>query len=65
MYWSSRRFKILSWYSECVTEVMGLRERKKIETARRIVRTAIALFVERGFDNVSVRRSPTPPTSPR
>lgn len=34
---------------------MGLRERKKIETARRIVRTAIALFVERGFDNVSVQ----------
>ncbi|MDV7219089.1 TetR/AcrR family transcriptional regulator [Streptomyces prunicolor] len=38
-----------------MTEVMGLRERKKLETARRIVRTAIALFVERGFDNVSVQ----------
>lgn len=34
---------------------MGLRERKKLETAKRIVRTAIALFVERGFDNVSVQ----------
>lgn len=34
---------------------MGLRERKKIETARRIVRIAIALFGERGFDNVSVQ----------
>jgi AcrR family transcriptional regulator len=34
---------------------MGLRERKKLETARRIIRTAIALFVERGFDNVSVQ----------
>lgn len=34
---------------------MGLRERKKLETARRIVRTAIALFVERGFHNVSVQ----------
>ncbi|MDH6215236.1 TetR/AcrR family transcriptional regulator [Streptomyces pseudovenezuelae] len=38
-----------------MTEVMGLRERKKLETARRIVRTAIALFSERGFDNVSVQ----------
>ncbi|WP_405949093.1 TetR/AcrR family transcriptional regulator [Streptomyces prunicolor] len=38
-----------------MTEVMGLRERKKLETARRIIRTAIALFVERGFDNVSVQ----------
>ncbi|MET7485124.1 helix-turn-helix domain-containing protein [Streptomyces sp. NPDC005538] len=38
-----------------MTEVMGLRERKKLETARRIVRTAIALFIEHGFDNVSVQ----------
>lgn len=34
---------------------MGLRERKKLETAKRIIRTAIALFSERGFDNVSVQ----------
>lgn len=34
---------------------MGLRERKKLETARRIIRTAIGLFSERGFDNVSVQ----------
>lgn len=33
---------------------MGLRERKKRETALRIWRTAIGLFVERGFDKVSV-----------
>lgn len=38
-----------------MAEVMGLRERKKQQTARRIYRTAVALFVERGFDNVSVQ----------
>ncbi|WP_406457240.1 TetR/AcrR family transcriptional regulator [Streptomyces sp. NBC_01622] len=38
-----------------MTEAMGLRERKKLETARRIIRTAIGLFSERGFDNVSVQ----------
>ncbi|MFL4949525.1 TetR/AcrR family transcriptional regulator [Streptomyces sp. MMS24-I31] len=38
-----------------MAEAMGLRERKKRETALRIYRTAIALFVQRGFDNVSVQ----------
>ncbi|WP_369247632.1 TetR/AcrR family transcriptional regulator [Streptomyces sp. R41] len=38
-----------------MAEAMGLRERKKLQTAMRIYRTAIALFVERGFDNVSVQ----------
>ncbi|MET8701559.1 TetR/AcrR family transcriptional regulator [Kitasatospora sp. NPDC058032] len=33
---------------------LGLRERKKRQTALRIWRTAIALFTERGFDEVSV-----------
>src|SRR3954452_2625164 len=36
-------------------EAMGLRERKKLQTERRIYRTAVELFVERGFDNVSVQ----------
>jgi AcrR family transcriptional regulator len=36
-------------------EAMGLRERKKLQTAMRIYRTAVELFVERGFDNVSVQ----------
>src|SRR3954452_12818478 len=35
-------------------EAMGLRERKKLQTAMRIYRTAVELFVERGFDAVSV-----------
>ncbi|MDV9173325.1 helix-turn-helix domain-containing protein [Streptomyces sp. W16] len=38
-----------------MTEAMGLRERKKLETAKRIIRTAIDLFSERGFDGVSVQ----------
>ncbi|MDX3244709.1 helix-turn-helix domain-containing protein [Streptomyces sp. ME18-1-4] len=36
-------------------ETMGLRERKKLETGKRIYRTAVALFAEKGFDNVSVQ----------
>ncbi|MEU5593997.1 helix-turn-helix domain-containing protein [Streptomyces sp. NPDC020298] len=36
-------------------QAMGLRDRKKMQTARRIYRAAIELFVERGFDNVSVQ----------
>ncbi|MFF4350649.1 TetR/AcrR family transcriptional regulator [Streptomyces sp. NPDC001530] len=38
-----------------MAEAMGLRERKKLQTAMRIYRTAIGLFVERGFENVSVQ----------
>jgi AcrR family transcriptional regulator len=38
-----------------MAEEMGLRERKKQQTASRILHTAIALFVERGFDAVSVQ----------
>jgi AcrR family transcriptional regulator len=39
-----------------MTEVtMGLRERKKLQTASRIWRVAVTLFLERGFDDVSVQ----------
>lgn len=37
-----------------VSEAPSLRERKKLQTAQRLWRTAIELFVERGFDHVSV-----------
>ncbi|WLQ35171.1 helix-turn-helix domain containing protein [Streptomyces castrisilvae] len=37
-----------------MTEGMGLRERKKIETRRRLLAEATKLFGERGFDQVSV-----------
>ncbi|MEV0650504.1 TetR family transcriptional regulator [Phytomonospora sp. NPDC050363] len=38
-----------------MTEEPGLRERKKIETGRTIWKTAVDLFLERGFDAVSVK----------
>ncbi|MEU4150437.1 helix-turn-helix domain-containing protein [Streptomyces sp. NPDC026659] len=38
-----------------MAEAMGLRERKKRQTGQRIYRVAIDLFVERGFDDVSVQ----------
>ncbi|MGW1751070.1 TetR/AcrR family transcriptional regulator [Streptomyces sp. NPDC002092] len=38
-----------------MAEVMGLRERKKAQTARRIWQVAVELFIERGFDAVSVQ----------
>ncbi|MGH4035556.1 TetR/AcrR family transcriptional regulator [Actinomycetota bacterium Odt1-20B] len=37
-----------------MAEEMGLRERKKKQTALRIRRSALQLFVERGYDKVSV-----------
>ncbi|MFD5079812.1 TetR/AcrR family transcriptional regulator [Streptomyces sp. NPDC058371] len=37
-----------------MAEAMGLRERKKLQTGLRIWRTAVELFLERGFDQVSV-----------
>ena len=47
--------KSSSWYSVGMAEAMGLRERKKLQTAMRIYRTAVEMFVERGFDHVSVQ----------
>ncbi|GAA0265137.1 TetR/AcrR family transcriptional regulator [Actinomadura nitritigenes] len=41
-----------SGYSVRMAE--GLRDRKKRETRRRIADTAVALFVERGFDRVTI-----------
>ncbi|WP_406452660.1 TetR/AcrR family transcriptional regulator [Streptomyces sp. NBC_00876] len=37
-----------------MTEGIGLRERKKIQTRRRLLAEATKLFTERGFDQVSV-----------
>ncbi|MCC3769853.1 TetR/AcrR family transcriptional regulator [Streptomyces sp. UNOC14_S4] len=37
-----------------MTAQPGLRERKKIETTRRLFSTAVELFLEHGFDNVTV-----------
>jgi AcrR family transcriptional regulator len=37
-----------------MAEEMGLRQRKKLQTGSRIWRTAVELFLERGFDKVSV-----------
>ncbi|WP_030183863.1 TetR/AcrR family transcriptional regulator [Streptomyces sp. NRRL S-813] len=39
-----------------MAEAMGLRERKKQQTAMRIYRAAVALFAEHGFDEVSVQQ---------
>lgn len=38
-----------------VTETMGRRERKKAATRQALADTALRLFLERGFDNVSLR----------
>ncbi|GAA2899447.1 TetR family transcriptional regulator [Streptosporangium fragile] len=37
-----------------MSEELGLRERKKLQTQRSLWHAAMALFVERGFDDVSV-----------
>ncbi|WP_030023252.1 TetR/AcrR family transcriptional regulator [Streptomyces monomycini] len=38
-----------------MAEELGLRERKKLQTERRVWRTAVELFLERGFEKVSVQ----------
>lgn len=45
-----------AWYNDVMAaEAMGLRERKKVQTALRIYRTAVELFLEKSFDAVSVQ----------
>ena len=45
----------LSRYTRLMTDKLSLRERKKIQTGREIWMTAVDLFIQRGFDAVSVK----------
>jgi AcrR family transcriptional regulator len=52
--WCRKQLGVKNGRVPVVEEQLGLRERKRLRTHRTISETAIALFMERGYDNVSI-----------